>query len=483
MAFPNSKRKITLNERLYEVGESLVPPFALQYIVEGTGKLDAESLRICLTQLTEKLPVFTLVLKGDRWAPEGPGPAFFVHETPFSGDWNDPFFQTPIHTEEGHCAQLHLFQGDHSTLVFRVLHRLMDAKGIQLALTCLFALLRGETIHPDTNFSADMEERAQLVEKDTLSTEKYVSQWPAFSLSPKAPFHYHTGVISLDYRLEGTLAKCGSWYADKLGKTCRVMIPVDLRRHALVSNTASNLSLPIYLSINPGQSWQDIQAQLLSALSKNQELAREKLEQLALMIPRPLLRWVLSRAVSQAAKTGRFPISGILSDNGWIDLREVSTPFFHATRVISLPVYIPLAPFCLTVVHHADMTHIAVSVPVTMEIDGLKNNLLEILKSDQPPKMLPIAGAPGNVEDVNKLRALWAEVIECPPAAINTEVTFHNLGGDSIKLLFMLSEVTTEYQMESESAFFHAVLNTGGHISIQSLIGIIDQFRSKNVQK
>ncbi|MEZ4772380.1 MAG: acyl carrier protein [Bacteroidia bacterium] len=481
MAFPNSKRKVTLNERLFEVAESIIPPFALQYIIEGTGLLEPEHVRNCLIQLVEKLPVFTLVLKGNRWAPEGGSPAFFVHEKPFSPDWNDPFFQNPIRAENGYCAELHLFQGQSSTVVFRVQHKVMDAKGIQLALYSLFALLRGETIHPDTNFSSDMEERGQLVEKETVVREGYASKWPGFRLSPQDPYRYKLGVITLDFRLEGTLAKCGSWYAQTMGEACRVIVPVDMRRHKLVSNTASNLSLPVYLSVNPGETWQEIQARLLSALAENQELAKERLEKWVLMIPRQLLAFGLKQVVKRTAKTGRFPMSGILSDNGWMDLRGVSTSSFLAKSVISLPVYVSLSPFCLAVIHHNDRTNIAFTVPAEWDVESLKNSLMESLLTDQQTKPVEVVAVPGNSDEVKRLSALWAEVLECPVTSISPDATFHYLGGDSLKLLFMLSEVSSEYSMNSDSAFFNAVLNTGGHITIQSLIGIMDQFRAQNI--
>ncbi|MDX2250543.1 MAG: acyl carrier protein [Bacteroidia bacterium] len=477
MAFPHLSRKVTLNEYLYQVGETLVPPFSLQYIIEGNGRLGVEEVRNSLIQLSEKLPILRLVLKGRNWSLGDHTPALIVHEKPFSGNWNDPIFHSPLNAEKNSYAELHLFQGKNSTLVFRVLHKLMDAKGIQLVIRSFFALLRGEPIEQNTNFSSDQEVQKRLWEDATAAREGYQSRWPGFPLSPDHPVHYQTEVITFDFRLEGAIARCGSWYADKLGETCRMMIPVDLRRHDNVPSSASNLSLPIYLPIRPGQGWQEIQSSLLSALKNNQELAGEKLEQLALMIPQPLLRLIMTHTIKRSSKISRFPMSGILSDNGFIDLQAWSTPSFTAKNVISLPVYIPLAPLCIAVVHHAERTNIAFSLPVGRDIQGLKSSLSETLSAGSPEKKPKVISPELPPEEVRVLKSLWAEILGCPMESVHPEVTFHDLGGDSLKLLFMLSALTSNHPINSESAFFNEVLNTGGHITLRSLIEIMDKFR------
>lgn len=473
-------RKTTLNERLYSIGEAMVPPFALQYIIEGEGKFDRDAFRAGVKKLSELMPVLTLGLKGNTWISDMGQPTVMFHKGSFSHDWDDPFFRQPLQAQKGKGAEFHIFEGENTVIVFRVLHSIMDAKGAQRILGNLFAILRGETVSPDRNFPSDTAVRKNVSATKGKSRDGYKLQWPGFSIQMDAPDRYSTALIRLNDRLDASLARWASCYTAELGEVARFMIPVDLRRHPEVEDPVSNLTLPIYLETSPDQPWQDIQASLLKALTNNEELAREKLEGFGLIAPKSLLKWMMAWAIRRAAKTGKFPMSGILSDEGFMNLKLLSTPAFHAENVISLPVYVPLAPCCLTAIHHSNGTNITISVPPGTDLSAVKARFLEYLNEKEP------AISPGSVstdeslfeELYPALRHLWAKKLTCAENMITPDTSFHHLGGDSLGLLGMLSAVAMEYLSGSPDSFFDEALATGGHLTIPELIELIGKYRA-----
>jgi len=180
-----SKRKMTLNERLYSIGDRISGSFTLQFLIKGIGELDIVEVKENLILLSGKLPVLTLKLKGRTWSFDGNLPRIFVHDSDPPEDWNDAIFRRKLHAETGNCSELHLFQGENSSLLFRVLHSAMDAKGAQLVLRSLFALMRGESINPDPAFSSDIEIRKLLQPKRITRKEGNELKWPGFSIQSK----------------------------------------------------------------------------------------------------------------------------------------------------------------------------------------------------------------------------------------------------------------------------------------------------------
>ena len=468
---------MTFNERLYQIGESIFHPFALQYTIMGKGNIALEELHIQVNRLASLFPVLSLQLKGNSWYSTGNKPQIIVHEGAFPKNWNDPIFHKRLHAEMGQCAEFHLFQHENSTLIFRILHSAMDAKGVQMILKSLFALMRGEEVVGEAEFKSDMFARASLSKQGSTIRENYKLRWPGFSLPRESPTHYYTEIIRLEHQVDASLAKWASCYVSALGKEARLMIPVDLRRHAALSDSASNLTLPVYLHIEPEQHWQDIQASLLKALVNHEELARERLEGIAQMAPGALLRWVILHTLKKSVKTGQFPMSGILSDNGFMDLADLSTDKFIATDVISLPVYVPLAPCCFTALHHSNGSTCTISVPAGTDLSPLIQQFHAMVQDDKASIANEIAAKDYSEEDFQKIRTIWARELGCAVDLISQDTPFHQLGGDSLKLLHMLSNVAFQYIQGAPNAFFDEALSIGGQLNISILMELIDRFR------
>ncbi|MCB0851965.1 MAG: acyl carrier protein [Bacteroidetes bacterium] len=482
------KRKMTLNERVYTVAEKLAPPFVLQFIIKGTGVIEPVKMREAVAKLAEKLPVMRLQLVGRTWHFDGPLPEVISHEGPIPEDFSDSIFKKPLDPFSGRCMEIHLFHGENTSVLFRILHSIVDGKGAQLVLTSLFSMLRGDEIDINPGFISDIEVRKKLASPAHGEREGYGFKWPCFSLSENNHNGFVSGTILFPKRIEAPLAKCAVWFANRFNQSARMLIPVDLRRHEVVENMAANLSLPIYLKIDPGQTWNEVQGNLLGALAENKELAAESMENFGLFAPDFVLEGLMKYVIKQAGRKNRYPMSGFLSDVGVWDLETISTSDFEANDVITLPVFVPLAPFSVNVLHHSGGTRMSVSVPDHIDVFSLLEEIEEHILAEE--SALKSVGATvetrliASLQDhplFPELQQIWSEILELPIEKINSETTFHQLGGDSIKLLFMLSEVSDEYIDGPASTFMSKALNTGGHINIRSLIDIIESFRPENL--
>ena len=332
-------------------------------------------------------------------------------------------------------------------------------------------------MEPYPEFDTDEALRNQLCQSVESSRESYAFRWPGFPLSPD-PLSYQTQLIDLPCKAEAPLARLAVWYAQKFGDDSRIMIPVDLRRHEGAKQAVSNLSLPIYLQVEPQNSWQEVQAKLLQALHEQQELKKDRWEKLAKLSPGFLLKAMMKLGIRRAHRQKTFPMSGILSDNGSIDLVDFGTEDFTASQFISLPVFIPLAPFCANVILQKDRSLICCSFPAHLDGQKIQEEMHEYLMADQEPELEAEAANEIHGADFEMLKKLWIDILECPAELIDADEKFHNLGGDSLKLLSMLSELADDFGLEPQSSFVSQALNTGGDLNIRQLIQIMEPFRT-----
>ncbi|MEM8891463.1 MAG: phosphopantetheine-binding protein [Bacteroidota bacterium] len=475
MPNPSMGRKKTFNEYIYSLGQEITPSFNLQFLIKGKGNIHPDKLQAAIAQLADLLPQLRILSNGKRWIFGGDVPPLILHKHKAPEDLNHKHYRRELPDAAGNLMEFHLF--DEAELLFRIHHSVVDAKGAQIILRNLFALLRGEKAEPYAGFDTDEALRTQLCENSEMSRESYAFHWPGFPLSPD-PLSYQTQLIDLPFKAEAPLAKLAVWYAQKFGDESRVMVPVDLRRHEGARQAAANLSLPIFLQVEAKNTWQEVQAKLLQALHEKQELKKDRWEKLAKLSPAFLVKSLMKLGIRKAHKGKSFPMSAILSDNGSIDPEHYSTVNFEASHLISLPVFIPLAPFCANVILQKDRSLVCCSFPAHLDGKNLREEIQECLMAEQKmeeekePK-IDIEGT-----EFEELKKLWIDILECPAELVDADEKFHNLGGDSLKLLSMLSELADDFHLEPQSSFVSQALNTGGDLNIRQLIQLMEPYRT-----
>jgi hypothetical protein len=465
---PSYLRPLTFNERLYLAAESLAPPFALVYRLQGLGQLAAEEVRAVLPAWVAAFPALALQRKGRRWYTGGPLPRLQVQAGPLPEDLDAAVYREPLGAA---LAALDLFADG---LLLRVRHRAMDAKGVQAALAGLFALLRGEACPPAVGFPVDSELRAQLAPPGLPPRGGYGFRWA--SLPGGDQPGWQTLSWSFSQAVPMPLAIAGSWLAGYLGEPCRFLVPVDLRRHKGVPAAAANLSLPLYLPVQPGQAPAQLQAQLLRALAAQAELAPDPAQAWGKGLPQSLLQGLLGWALRQARRRGRFPMSGFLSDNGFCSLEPLQAAGFQARDLLALPVFVPLAPFCFVALQHEGGSRLLLQIPAGLDAAALQAGLGEAFAQGLPPSPTP---SPSPADPlVSELRPCWAQHVQRPPEAVKLDASFVDQGGDSLQWLSLLAEIAPRYVPSQSTAFIEAALDTGGRLTLAELATLIHRFES-----
>ncbi len=472
----NWSRRLTLNERLYRINESLCPPGIIHYVVHGRGKIEPNELQEAIDMLISKTPALKLKLQGNMWTFNGPGPKLIIHDHAFPEDWNDSVFTSTLNPNNDGCCEIHLFQADRNSILFRVLHSAMDGVGGLTVLECLFALLNGLPCDVISHHPKDNEVRKSISDEVPNKRENY--RFNCHGLNQRQSTKYsnqcQTAVINLDSRIDGVIGLVGHWHMVQTQQPARFLIPVNLRRHKSVETSVANLSLPIYLNMDLHQTSDEIQTNLLTQLAANNELAKDPLEWFGTSAPDWLLKRVLRKRSVKAQATNRYPMSGFLSDLGKINLQRFTTSSFEADDVFALPTYTSLTPFCLIACHHDNGARIAIRVPQHYDIKVIKDSLTEFLTSQITTKIPEDSSLKPNHANHKPLLEIWSKNLNISESNIGLTDTFSDLGGASIDLLILLSEVEETLIDNEDSPFMSEALKLAGKISIVTMADLLN---------
>ncbi|MET7619802.1 non-ribosomal peptide synthetase [Streptomyces sp. NPDC005408] len=356
------RRPVSPTEWSYLAAARLGELLVLQLVVEGTGPIDALALSRAVARASASCPGSRLVRRGRMWVDSGlparvvvaDGRAF--DRSTFTGL---PELTGPPAEAEGRSGcEVLLLTGEPSTVVFRAPHAVMDLKGTAIWAAEVFRALRGDPLHGAAGSLADY----QLL--DRLGR---VGQRPRLGLDQRSPLGGRAGSGSvwrrrtLPGRHAALAAKVASAVAGTIGgSSARIMIPVDLRRHAPTVSSTANLALPVFLDVPAGQGSDAVHRRLLNALAARQELAAGAEAALArLPLPAAAALVGASRAASYARH--RYLASAIVSNAGRLALEDFNTGEFTATTVYALPVHAPLVPVSIALLELPDHTELVIS--------------------------------------------------------------------------------------------------------------------------
>ncbi len=143
---PAFRRPVSPNEWLYLGGMRVAPPFAVQVVVEGRGRIGRDDLARAVGVASAACPGARLVRRGRNWVDSGRTPPVHVVEAAAL----DPAapsgaaLRRPLDPDAGPACEVLLVDGASSTLVFRAFHGVMDGRGALAWITDIFRVLRGE---------------------------------------------------------------------------------------------------------------------------------------------------------------------------------------------------------------------------------------------------------------------------------------------------------------------------------------------------
>lgn len=359
------RRPVSPTERLYLAAEHARGAMALRILVEGEGVPAPERLRAALARAAEAVPGSRLARRGPLWHADGPLPRVRYADTRSAAAFDVatadtaallygparrtdppgcevlvvPGRATPSTEDEGAAP------GTRTTLVFSVSHALMDGHGALIWVREVFRALRGDqarpALAPDTDRGLlrrlGAGDRRPALPPDRPSPLGRAAAGPPRTLWLRRTLPGHHSALT---------ARLAQAVTDASGRTGRVMVPVDLRRHRPGITATGNLTLPLFLDLSPGDDWTGPHLTLLRALAEGRELASGFESALA---PLPLAASALLLRAGQAAtgRADRHLASAVVSHLGRMAPEDYSGGGFTATTVYALPVHAPLVPVSL----------------------------------------------------------------------------------------------------------------------------------------
>jgi amino acid adenylation domain-containing protein len=421
-------------EWIYAACQDWAPPLAIQVCVEGVGPLTCDALQEAVDRAAPACPGASLQWRAGRWVAGDVAPT--VHDlsdepgavgalATFEALCAHPRVQRPLRTP---CAEVLLWRGTETRLLFRVAHAAMDGQGCLQWVRQVFACLRGEAPTPHPDATTDWEV-FQAQGRGRHAARPFSA--PA-SLPVKGAFLAPPVVrrLSLPPGQPALVAKLAARLAQAAGRPwLRLMVPIDLRRHRPALRSCANLALPIFLDVAQGEPWLAIQGRLLRAMQANEELdayATPGLRRLPAAVVGGLL-W--ARGLASHA-TGRYLASALVSHVGKVPLSDLGAPAFEARRVCSLPVHTPFVPLSFVVLESDAGTEVTCSASLDAgqaavldaliaELGGPPGTLASPLVIEGAPSLVGSAGAAARFEGV------WAAIArQCDAAPDAPAVLF-----------------------------------------------------------
>ncbi|MFB7053073.1 amino acid adenylation domain-containing protein [Streptomyces vinaceus] len=365
------RRPVSPTEHLYLAAGDARGAMALRIVVEGRGAPAPAALRAAVARAAESCPGSRLVRRGPVWSAEGPLPAI-RYAAPAAGrlDVSHPATAAlltgdPRRDAPAGCEVL-VVPGSASgadTLVFSASHALMDGHGALTWVREVFRALRGEPGRPALARDTDrtLLHRLRATARRPALAPAHPSPLGARPPGPERTLWLRRTLPAHHPALTARLAQALADGTAAAGGGTRVMIPVDLRRHRPGIASTGNLTLPLFLDLDPGREWAQAQGALLRALADGRELAAG-FESALLPLPAPAARLLLRAAQAGAVRADRHLASAVISHLGRLDPAEFRGGGFTATTLYALPVHAPLVPVSMVATETDTATELTMGV-------------------------------------------------------------------------------------------------------------------------
>ncbi len=367
-------RRLSSNERLYLVAEKLNPGFCIQIVIEGEGFISAHELRIAIDEASRVNPGSRLVLRGvlgwSRWVACGPTPRLRLLSSWLDDDSASYEIAQPLSPVMGPTCEV-VYSPPNSLsgiyrLVFRCFHGVMDARGLLHFAEEVFRQMRGEKLVGADSTLSDTE-LAQLLgakRKRPALKSKYLPLTQAGDRRDQK-------ILWRRVAIDGTFPALVSKLAVALVGTSqqghsvpvRLMVPVDLRNYQRDLLSTGNLTYPLFLDVTAEQSWQEVQKKILSRLAAREPIQMDQAEFVLPWLPLWLTRAGYVYWIRGHRRTGRFPVSVLLSHLSLRNRDQLSAAGFRCTSVYFLPQQLSFVPLCVSVVSDSNSSQVVISGP------------------------------------------------------------------------------------------------------------------------
>jgi amino acid adenylation domain-containing protein len=345
-------RPVTSDE-WWRFGEPAGLVTTVQLCVEGDGAIDPAALSEAVATASQACPGSRVMRRGQKWVDSGRAPEIRVAEAAdFDRERLDsPLLRAPMASQGRSSCEVILVRGTPTTVIFRAHPSVMDGRGVMLWQRQAFRALRGEAVEPaDSRLTHDdvMAEVAASLgielpprtesQESTLEWRSVMGQVPS---GPRRSLWRRRTIDGVHLGVAAKIARLVTAYGNEGGEGL-VGMPVDLRQFLPGLRTTAGVTAHVKIHVRQDDDWSDVDAKLLTGLSKLEFLANRG-DPIAGTMPLPLIRelrrWLDNLArqnhnVVREKKLAEF-VAGV-SHLGAVDLTDLCADGFEATSYYCL---------------------------------------------------------------------------------------------------------------------------------------------------
>lgn len=375
-------RNLTLLEKLFLINTNFSNRDSIQLILEAiTDKsFSLQKFKLAINKVGEIRRIHQRKVRGNRWVLDKTAvPYIRVHniDKPLSPSMS--LFNEPMHVRE-RLIEYHLFvYGNSFYVVIRAQHALMDGSGYLLHLKEIFDSYNGESAEPMPS--------TLLSEVNSFPDEFKPKPWRLQSLIPNRVSGIRSfrkydvpEVISFQSPAIMTVAKIAAAVAKVNEKNCRIFIPFDLRKYGKVTSAFTNLTLPVFLTVNPDDHPYELSMMISNGI--------KNLEPCDNHIDFPLLKWmpisllaVAMRVIINISRlTGFYYATGYVSNLGFVSLSDFNGKGLRSTDLSPIPNTGTQSPYTAFIIAHENGLRIGLSSTVKSGLDLWKSQIIKSLE-------------------------------------------------------------------------------------------------------
>ena len=383
-------RKMSYNERMFIAADRICPPVVNQLLFDGHGVLDAHKWRSAVVAASDACPGSRVRLKGlpgrGRWVDSGEPPE--VLEIDGSG-WDGtgpegaPFLLDKMDVSKGPLSQVLLIHGNPLRVCFRTHHAIMDGRGTMTWAEEIFKALRGGDPAGASSAMTDIE-LVRSVRSD------YRKAFAKDSIAPTGNARGDEGGVTwkrivIPGRFKNILGQVPLLSAREAWRygegPVRFTVPVDLRRHCQGLRSTANLSIAVYIDIQPDSTAESIASDIKQQLADKSDCLIDRYDPLIRYVPIWFMVLRGNTIIRKNRKTGRYGSSGIISNMGQVPLDVYSGGGFNASMFWGIPPAFENVPYFMGITYSHEALNLILTLPKALAGDKRIDRIFENIKN------------------------------------------------------------------------------------------------------
>jgi acyl carrier protein len=174
--------------------------------------------------------------------------------------------------------------------------------------------------------------------------------------------------------------------------------------------------------------------------------------------------------------TGLYFSSGFLSDLGRQKLMDYSAPGLEALDLTPIPMVGAQSPYSAFTLTHEKGTRVGLAVHAGKGIELWKKNITNLL--EETKANIVVDSESYSQQTINIIIKAWSDQLKIDPNLChsNYETSFSDLGGDSLSLVQLFTEVQDRLSSDDNSPIAMEIFSYGTSITIKQMAHLYSKY-------